>query len=294
MLRLALMALAVLLFPTEAFAWGPLAHLAHGSQALADLTIAGLGLQETLRAHRLEYLYGCIGADITQAKKYTREIQHHCHSWVVGWQLVERARGGAQQAFAWGYLSHLASDVYSHNHYVPTQLVVSYEARTLRHTYWEARFDALQECRHRLLLRELTDRRFPECDELVREVVARTLFSFSTNKRIFDSLMGWQRREQWQALVRRVAARSRFPLPDDVVSTYNGACTAAIRDLFRRGRRSSVQREDPTGSEAIARARDLRRKLERLHRRRLLTPELADDVRSLSLERTAALLLQAR
>ena len=35
--------------------------------------------------------------------------------------------------FAYGYLSHLAADVYSHNHFVPVQLVTSFEARTLRH-----------------------------------------------------------------------------------------------------------------------------------------------------------------
>jgi len=34
-----------------------------------------------------------------------------------------------------------AGDVYSHNQYVPVQLVTSFEARTLRHIYWEARFD---------------------------------------------------------------------------------------------------------------------------------------------------------
>lgn len=287
------MTLAVLLFPADAFAWGPLAHLAHGSQALGDLTIAGAGLQETLRKHRLEYLFGCIGADITQAKKYTRQMQYHCHSWIVGWQLVERAESAAQRAFAYGYLSHLVSDVYSHNHFVPTQLVVSYEARALRHVYWEARFDALQEREYRRLLRELMGLRFPECEDLLGEVVARTLFSFSTNKRIFNSLMGWQQFDQWQSLVSHVSVRSRFPLPADVVPSYNRACVAAIHDLFRRGRRSYTQREDPTGTEAITRAKDLRGKLKLLRRRRLITAEMVESVRAMSLAETAGLLVPA-
>ena len=280
----------LVLLPTDAHAWGPITHLAHGSQALSELTIASAALQEILRKHRLQYLYGCIGADITQAKKYTRRMQYHCHSWVVGWQLVSAAANDEQRAFAYGYLSHLASDVYSHNHYVPTQLVVSYEARALRHVYWEARFDSMQDRQYRDLLRELIDTRFPDCDDLVKEVVSRTLFSFETNKRIFESVMAWQQFEQWHSLLLHVSSRSRFRLPAQVVPAYNEACVAAIRDIFQRGKRSYTQREDPTGTEAIARAKDVRRKLKLLARRKLITPELAEGVRGLSLAEAASLL----
>jgi hypothetical protein len=282
--------LAVLLFPVDAHAWGPLTHLAHGSQALADLTIAGAALQEILRKYRIEYLYGCIGADITQAKKYTRRMQYHCHSWIVGWQLVEAAETDAQRAFAYGYLSHLSSDVYSHNHFVPTQLVVSYEASALRHVYWEARFDSMQDTEYRYLLRELVAGSFPDCDALVKDVVARTLFSFSTNKVIFNSMMAWQQFEQWHSMMLKVSSRSRFHLPNEVVPAYNRACVAGIHDLFKRGKKSFLQREDPTGTDAMVRAKDLRAKLKLLARKRLITPEMKANVHSLSLAETAILL----
>jgi len=290
MLRLLALVLAILLFPVDAHAWGPLTHLAHGSQALADLTIAGAALQEILRKHRAQYLYGCIGADITQAKKYTRRMQYHCHSWVVGWQLLEAAENDEQRAFAYGYLSHLASDVYSHNHFVPTQLVVSYEARALRHVYWEARFDSMQDGEYRYLLRELVAGSFPDCDALVKDVVSRTLFSFSTNKVIFNSLMAWQQFEQWHSMMLHVGSRSRFPLPANVVPAYNRACVAGIRDIFKRGKKSFLQKEDPTGTEAIARAKELRAKLKLLNRRHLITSEMKENVRSLSLGETTHLL----
>src|SRR5438128_1320486 len=106
-------AVALLLFawPSEAHAWGPVTHLVHGSEILASLSTLAPALQEILRAHRLPYLYGCIAADIVQAKKYTRSLYTHCHCWPVGWQLVESARGEREQAFAYGYLSHLAGEV---------------------------------------------------------------------------------------------------------------------------------------------------------------------------------------
>jgi hypothetical protein len=40
--------------------------------------------------------------------------------------------------------THLAADTYSHNYFVPLQLIVSFRARALKHVYWEARFDAMQ------------------------------------------------------------------------------------------------------------------------------------------------------
>src|SRR5579875_1139145 len=245
--------LLVVLWPGEAHAWGPVTHLVHGSQMLANVSILAPALQEILREHRKAYLYGCVAADIVQAKKYTRNLSTHCPCWPVGWQIAGAATTEREQAFAWGYLSHLAGDVYSHNHFVPVQLVVSYQARTLRHIYWEARFDAAQERDRWRLLRSVLDDRYTDCDRLVERVVERTLFSFRTNKRIFDSVMALQRLEQWQAMMRHLGARSRYPLAAGEVERFNALCVSAIEDLLLRGRESACQQADPTGREALAR-----------------------------------------
>jgi hypothetical protein len=257
-------------------------HLVHGSQVLDSLNILGPGLQEILREHRLAYLYGCVAADIVQAKKYTRNVYTHCHCWRVGWQIAEAASSEREQAFAWGYLSHLAGDCYSHNHFVPVQLIVSYQARTHRHVYWEARFDAAQRRDRRRLLRDVFEQTYPDCDHLVERVVERTLFSFRTNQRIFHSVMAVQRLEQWQRAIRRFAARSRYPLPPAEITRFNDTCIGAIQDLLGRGRRSSCQHSDPTGQDALARAMALRRKLRTLQRRGKMTEAIAAEVRALA------------
>src|SRR5262245_27545494 len=267
MILLGLVALLLLCWPGEAHAWGPVTHLVHGSQVLENLSSLSPALQEILGKARLQYLYGNIAADIMHAKRYTRSLYTHCHCWPVGWQVVESARTEREEAFAWGYLSHLAADVHSHNNFVPVQLVVSFEARTLRHLYWEARFDAAQRRDRWRLIRSVLTHRFSDCDRLVERVVERTLFSFRTNKRIFDSVMALQQAEQWQLMVRGLGARSRYPLPATEVDRFNGLCTVAIEDLLRRGRRSACQAADPTGREVLARAAALRRKLRSLKRR---------------------------
>ena len=282
LLLVGLVVALVLGWPNDAHAWGPVTHLVHGSQILDSLTILSPALQEILREHRLPYLYGCIAADIVQAKKYTRSLYTHCHCWPVGWQIVEAAKGEREQAFAYGYLSHLAGDVYSHNQFVPVQMVVSYQARTLRHVYWEARFDAAQERDRCRLLRAVFDHRYPDCDRLVERVVERTLFSFKTNKRIFNSVMAVQRVTHWQRMVRRLSERSRYPLPSSEIDRFNALCTGAIQDLLVRGRKSAVQTADPTGRDALARADALRRKLRTLKRRGQMTEAIAAEVRALA------------
>lgn len=277
------LAAGLLLIPDPALAWGPISHLAHGSEMLKCLTILAPTLQQLLSRYPMEYLYGCVGADITLAKKYTRAMQAHCHSWQVGWQILTAAESDGQRAFGWGYLSHLAADVYSHNHFVPTQLVVSFRARTLRHVYWEARFDGMQDVEYRGIVRDLRRQKFPECDALVKSVVARTLFSFGTNKRIFDSVLAFHDWDHWHTLVREVSTRSRYQLPETVVPRYNAACHSNIVDVLRRGHRADCQSADPTGLEALTAAKRVRRSLKALQRRRAVSQAIERRLEDLNL-----------
>lgn len=267
------------LTPESAEAWGPISHLAHGSEVLKGVTILGATLQQLLRRFPTEYLYGCIGADITLGKKYTGPMQAHCHSWDLGWHLVDEADTDAERAFGYGYLSHLAADVYSHNHFVPTQLVVSYDSRTLRHIYWEARFDSMQDEHYREIVRDMRQRSFPECDALVERVVARTLFSFRTNKKIFDNVLALHDWDNWHRFMAGVSTRSRQTFSEDFVEHYNHACQQNITDLLRRGKRADCQAADPTGLEAISAASRVRRTLKSLQKRNAITPELEERIR---------------
>ena len=276
----ALAALVVLCWPGDAFAWGPVTHLIHGSQVLDSLSIVGAGLQEILREHRLAYLYGCVAADIVQAKRYTRSMYTHCHCWPVGWQIAKAATTEREQAFAYGYLSHLAADTYSHNYFVPLQLIISFRARALKHVYWEARFDAMQPESDWRRLRDVVSKLYPDCDELMERVVERTLFSFRTNKRIFNSVMALHRVEQWRRMMHRLGTRSRYVLGPDEVARYDRLCSDAALDMLTNGAKAHCVRLDPTGREHLERAEQIRKRLRTLRRKRQLTPSLQDAIMS--------------
>ena len=113
----------------------------------------------------------------------------------------------------------------------------------------------------------MLDHRYADCDSLVERVVERTLFSFRTNKRIFNSVMALQQAAQWQRMVRGLGARSRYPLRASEVERFNRLCNTAIHDLLVRGRQSASQAADPTGRDSLDRAAALRRKLRSLQRR---------------------------
>jgi hypothetical protein len=97
--------------------------------------------------------------------------------------VLDGAHSDSERAFAYGYLTHLAADTYSHNYFVPLQLIISFRARALKHVYWEARFDAMQPESDWKRVRDVVSKLYPDCDELMERVVERTLFSFRTNKR---------------------------------------------------------------------------------------------------------------
>ena len=67
-----------------------------------------------------------------------------------------------------------------------------------------------------------------------------TLFSFRTNKRIFESMIMLQHLHRWQATLRRITSRSRFELAPPEMDYYNRLCIAAAHDLLRHGGSAAV------------------------------------------------------
>jgi hypothetical protein len=266
---------AIALFPADAWAWGPITHIVHGSTVLESLHLLQPAVASLLAAHSERYLYGCVGADIIQAKAYTRSVATHCHRWPVAWNIVGSAQTDGELAFAWGYMTHLAADILSHNHFVPLHLVLSFEGRTSGHAYWEARVDGMQGEFYGGRLRRVLTQRYDDCDALVDRVVEHSLFSFRTNKRIFDSLMGLTKLDRWQRLVRTVNDRSRFRLMRPTVEAYNRACVASAIDLLTHRHQSHTQAQDPTGQATLERAFALRRQLRRLQREHRLPDGLS-------------------
>jgi hypothetical protein len=257
--------LIALLVPQQAHAWGGGIHLQVGLSILANPELLPAATAALLAAHPLDYLYGCIAADIILGKKYTHYLLN-CHRWDVGRKVLQSARTDSELACAHGYLSHLAADTIAHNYFVPYKIMRSFATVTMKHTYWEMRFETFVRADVWERAQEVCRSDQRANDTLLRSVVAPTLFSFGTNKRIFNSIMLLSRLEKWQRVMQTLSENSRYQLAEDDRVEYLRMIEESVRDFLQNPTESELLLTDPTGERALAMAEALRKNLRLLYK----------------------------
>lgn len=255
-----IIALAAILLPTDALAWGGGIHMQLGAQVLANPGMLPGHVAALLTAYPQDFLYGCLAPDITVGKKYTHYLLN-CHRWGIGRTLLKEAGADRQRACAYGYLCHLAADTVAHNYYVPYKIIRSFAAITMKHAYWEMRFEGfvekdVWELAHAVCRADQRDN-----DMLLRSVLTTTIFSFGTNKRIFNSIMVMARMEHLQKVMQTLSSKSRYQLTEADRDEYMQLAGEAISDFLQNPDDSRFLRVDPTGEKALAAADALRRSL---------------------------------
>jgi len=259
----ALFTLTLLLtLPQNAHAWGFGVHLQLGEQLLKQLHLLPPHLQQLLAMFPNDYLYGCISADITIGKKYTHYLKH-CHSWNIGKQILANAANDAQRACAYGYTSHLAADTIAHCYMVPFKMVRSYHTLLLKHPYWELRFEAQITDHQWRRARVLAGHDFTQHDRLLQQVLANTLFSFGTNKKLFNSMLLISRIKRWRKLLRLVDQHSGWVVEDDERRDYMQLAQQATLSVLT-DQHSPYLNADPAGERALYTAEQLRTNLNAL------------------------------
>jgi hypothetical protein len=255
--------LLLVLLPHAAHAWTPGTHVFLGEAVLRSLghlppSVAGL-----LRAFPYDFLYGSIAADTSMAKKYV-PTGRHCHSWNVGLEIHDAAPDEPMRAFALGYLAHLAADAIAHNHFVPKQLAVTASTSSLGHSYWESRFETHLGTACARQARDLILLDHSRADALLDRILSPTIFSTQTNRRIFRGMVHVADNEGWQRIFGLMTENSRWDLPDADVARYVDTAYDSIIDFLVRFDKSSSYRLDPSGDEALRRAKQVRRDALRL------------------------------
>jgi len=263
LLSCAFLFILLLLIPGEAMAWGIGVHLQLGSHILANLQQLPPLLQTLLGAYPQDYLYGCIAADITLGKKFTHYLEH-CHSWRMGRKILDAAQSAPQKACAYGYLSHLAADTVAHSYLVPFKMARTFNTVFLKHAYWEVRAEAQVPPETWAVARSIARKRFPDNDLLLRGVLSDTIFSFTTNKRLFNSLLLLSRLRQWQKMLRSIDHNSKWTFSPADQEEYLSLAREAGMSILGRMEESPYWKADPTGERAINAAKMIRKNLNHL------------------------------
>jgi hypothetical protein len=254
----ALAIVAIALFPSTALAWTPGTHVFLGEAVLRSLPLLPAAVAELLSAFPYDFLYGSIAADTSIAKKYAA-AGRHCHAWHVGLEIREKARDEPLHAFALGYLAHLAADAVAHNYFVPRQLAVTSSTAALGHSYWESRFETHLGERFARRARELILLDHARSDAHLDRILSPTIFSTSTNRRIFRGMVYVTDTESWQRIFQLMSEKSRWDLPDADVGAYLTRSFDFIVDFLRRVEESEPYTLDPSGETPLRLAKRVRR-----------------------------------
>lgn len=258
------------LLPREAWAWGPGAHMTYALHALAQASLLAPAVRSLLKKHGHAFLYGTIAADIIFGKKFAGDL-YHCHHWDVALPLLDKAQDENERAFIYGYLGHLAVDTVAHNFYVPYRIILSYETLTLRHTYWEMRFDEKMDPVVWKKLEEVAEGQYRELDGFLERNLKRTLFSFSTNKKIFNSLLLIQRMKKWRRASALLDLRSAHPLHDKDVNFFRDLCFEVLIEFLQNPGTARALKADPSGQLKLLYAKEMVQDLRSYRRRGLIS-----------------------
>jgi hypothetical protein len=251
-----LIILAFLLLPSVAHAWTPGTHIFLGESVLANLAQLPIGVADLLRAFPYDFLYGNIAADTSIAKKYA-PVGRHCHSWHVGQEIVDRAESDALRSFGLGYLSHLAADAIAHNFYVPRQLVVTSSTVALGHSYWESRLEThLGESYSREAM-DLIRRDHTAADSLLDRVLAPTIFSVRTSRRLFRGMVGVTETQSWQRAFQLLQEKSRWDLTSHMVRRHIAHSHQLVMEVLGE-HQGLAKKLDPAGDASLRLAKRMR------------------------------------
>lgn len=258
-LAVALAAAVVLLVlcPADLLAWTPGTHIYLGESILANLGLLPGSVAELLRAFPFDFLYGNIAADSSIAKKYA-PVGRHCHHWPVGQQILAKARSDALRSFAYGYLAHLAADTVAHNFYVPRQLVITSSTTGFGHSYWESRLETHLGDRFAHTARNILRLDHTPADTLLDGILAPTIFSVKTNRRLFRGMVYLTESQGWQRAFQVASEVSRWDLPADEVEAYMTLTFDLIME-FLADPDATVLGWDPSGEQPLRTAKGMRR-----------------------------------
>ena len=251
---------AVAIFPQDALAWTPATHIFLGETVLANLSQLPETVAALLRTFPYDFLYGSIAADTSMAKKYA-PVGRHCHSWHVGQQIYDQAETDPLRAFGLGYLAHLAADTVAHNYFVPHQLVVTSRSIALGHSYWESRFETQLGPQYATTAMDVIRLGHGAADAHLDQILAPTIFSVRTSRRLFRGMVGVTETQSWQRVVRMADKKSRWDIEDSDLEGYMGRSFQYVMQLLGRDEDALPRRLDPAGESSLRLAKRMRIKV---------------------------------
>lgn len=198
-----LLALLCVALPSEAMAWGPGVHLVTGNWLLQNLGALPAYVAAPLIYAPSQFLHGLLGADIFIGKGSKAKIGHS-HNWESGFSLLQRADDASLQAYAYGYLCHLAADTVAHNIFVPGLCRSAPGTGRVAHVYLEIQADSSIDWSYRDTLPLFHERESPEALDMLRHTMKRKAFPFWLYTQIYQGSIALGGNKFWRHSMTRL------------------------------------------------------------------------------------------
>lgn len=246
------------LIPDPAWAWGPGVHLTIGNAILTQLVHLPATIAAILAAYPEHFLYGALSADIFIGKG-CQTTPTHSHNWNTARALWRTAHEPAHQAYAYGYLTHLAADVIAHNYLVPNLLGFSAVRGKLAHTYVEMLADLCVDWPQKQGSRIFCQPH--SCsDTLLLQAVRQRSLPFTLKKQIFRRSLGLVEHRRYKGSLRLIQRILPVAHQDMFIKQAIGFAHDLALDILRNPVHSPVTLCDPVGSATLAYVRSFQRK----------------------------------
>lgn len=238
--------------------WGPGLHLHFGNMILNEKIETREF--ELIKRNPMKFLYGNIAPDITLGKKYIKEAEKHSHIWDTGFRVLENALDDKKKALAYGYLSHLASDIIAHNFFLPKQLVAGYGLRSVSHTILEIKADMLIYKDTEETIKKMVDEDFSSEDSYIRENVSKAVLPFGVNKKIFEYSLRSVKNKHFYNVFKFITNHDEWSKENkEYMKEYHVFAYNMILDIIKNGKNSMAVKYDPNGESNLSVLKELRK-----------------------------------
>jgi hypothetical protein len=254
----------ILLFAPMAHAWGAGVHLAIGNNILGSLGLISPLIAEIICKHKNAFLYGCLSADIFIGKG-CRTTPTHSHNWSIGLKLLDFAPTPQFNAYAYGYLSHLAADTIAHNYFVPNMLASTPGSGKLSHVYIEMQADMYVPW-DPAKAKELFKKSYKAEDARLLCVTEKKKLSFYVKKQLYRGGILASNQKTWNtslSLMHYVLPRATDPEYFEQMFLLS---QGVVQDFLTDPQKAFVLNLDPVGTANLRRAHITRRQRRRFLR----------------------------
>ncbi len=243
--------LLALMLPSNAMAWGPGAHMVTGNWVLQNIYALPPQVAEALLRYPGQFLHGSLSPDIFIGKGSVQK-SGHSHNWESGFDILAKANNLRRQAYAYGYLAHLAADTVAHNVYVPGTFRTAPGGGKLAHVYIETQADRYIKWDSADALGVLHEAGSKASERILKDALPHKAWKFWLKKHVYEYSIAIGGSKAWRvsmsALDKFFPKKQRLAMLDHMLTLSARAIVSLLADTTG----SPVLTLDPIGAHALA------------------------------------------